>query len=118
TPETRGMINAESIAKMKKGVRIINAARGALINDADLAEAIKSGHVTGAALDVYESEPPPADHPLVGLKNVIDRPHLADRTRDAQINVGIEAAQLVLDALTNGSYQNVCNPDVQQKLPG
>lgn len=121
TPETRGMINAESISKMKKGVRIVNAARGVLINDYDLAEAIKSGHVAGAALDVYEFEPPPHDHPLVGLKNVIDTPHLAASTSDAQINVGIEAAQLVLDALTTGLYQNVCNPavlDKVQKLPG
>lgn len=118
TPETRGMINAENIAKMKKGVRIVNAARGVLINDYDLAEAIKSGHVAGAALDVYEFEPPPQDHPLVGLKNVIDTPHLAASTSDAQINVGIEAAQLVLDALTTGTYQNVCNPAVLHKLPG
>lgn len=112
TDETRGMINAASIAKMKKGVRIVNAARGALINDHDLAEALKSGQVAGAALDVYESEPPPPDHPLIGLKNVIDTPHLAASTTDAQINVGIEAAQLVIDALTSGVYQNVCNPAV------
>jgi D-3-phosphoglycerate dehydrogenase len=112
TDETRGMINAASIARMKKGVRIVNAARGALINDHDLAEALKSGQVAGAALDVYESEPPPPDHPLIGLKNVIDTPHLAASTTDAQINVGIEAAQLVIDALTSGVYQNVCNPAV------
>jgi D-3-phosphoglycerate dehydrogenase len=121
TDDTRGMINATSLAKMKKGVRIVNAARGALINDNDLAEAIKSGHVAGAALDVYEFEPPPQDHPLIGLKNVIDTPHLAASTSDAQINVGVEAAQLVRDALTGGVYQNVCNPavlDKVQKLPG
>ncbi len=116
TDETRYMINAESIAKMKKGVRIVNAARGALINDYDLAQAITSGQVAGAALDVYEAEPPPQDHPLVGLKNVIDTPHLAASTSDAQINVGIEAAQLVLDALTGGFYQNVCNPAVLDKV--
>lgn len=116
TDETRYMINAASIAKMKKGVRIVNAARGALINDYDLAQAITSGHVAGAALDVYEAEPPPQDHPLVGLKNVIDTPHLAASTTDAQINVGIEAAQLVLDALTGGFYQNVCNPAVLDKV--
>lgn len=116
TDETRHMINAASIAKMKKGVRIINAARGALINDADLAQGIKDGHVAGAALDVYEFEPPPQDHPLVGLKNVIDTPHLAASTSDAQINVGVEAAQLVVDALTSGTYQNVCNPAVLDKV--
>ncbi len=116
TDETRHMINAESIAKMKRGVRIVNAARGALIQEHDLAEAIKSGQVAGAALDVYESEPPPADHPLVGLPNVIDTPHLAASTSDAQINVGVEAAQLVLDALTKGTYQNVCNVAVLDKV--
>jgi D-3-phosphoglycerate dehydrogenase / 2-oxoglutarate reductase len=112
TDDTKGMINAESIAKMKKGVRIVNAARGALINDADLAEALKSGQVAGAALDVYAVEPPPADHPLIGLPNVIDTPHLAASTSDAQVNVAIDAAQLVVDALTKGEYNNVCNPVV------
>lgn len=72
TPETKGLINAQNIAKMKDGVRIINAARGSLINDADLAEALKSGKVAGAAVDVYEVEPPPADHPLLNAPNVID----------------------------------------------
>ncbi len=112
TDETKGMINAASIAKMKKGVRIINAARGALINDADLADALKSGQVGSAALDVYAVEPPPADHPLVGLANVIDTPHLAASTSDAQVNVGVDAAHLVIDALTKGEYANVCNPAV------
>lgn len=116
TDETRGMINAASISQMKPGVRIVNAARGALINDTDLAEALKRGHVAGAALDVYEFEPPPPDNPLIGLPNVIDTPHLAASTTDAQINVGIEAAQLVLDALTGGVYQNVCNPAVLERL--
>lgn len=109
---TRGMINAASLAQMKPGVRIINAARGVLINDYDLAQAVKSGHVAGVALDVYEFEPPPPDHPLVGLRNVISTPHLAASTSDAQVNVAIEAAQLVRDALTTGTYQNVVNPSV------
>ncbi|MGQ9887633.1 MAG: hydroxyacid dehydrogenase [Aggregatilineales bacterium] len=112
TDETRNMINATSLAKMKRGVRIINAARGALIDERALAEAIKSGHVAGAALDVYSAEPPPADHPLVGLPGVVHTPHLAASTTDAQINVAIEAAQLVLDALQKGEYRNVCNPEV------
>ncbi len=112
TDETRGMINATSIAKMKRGVRIINAARGALINDADLATAIRSGHVAGAALDVYEPEPPNADHPLIGLQGVIHTPHLAASTSDAQITVAIEAAELVVNALLYNRYDNVCNPAV------
>src|SRR5690606_28642607 len=87
TDETRGMINRDSIARMKPGVRLINAARGALINEADLAEAIRSGHVAGAALDVFGSEPPPGDHPLIGLDGVVHTPHLAASTYDAQITV-------------------------------
>ena len=110
TDETRGMINAESIATMKEGVRIINAARGALIHSADLAAALKSGKVAGAALDVYEQEPPPADHPLIGLPNVLHTPHLAASTSDAQITVAVEAAQLIVDFLLQGEAANVCNP--------
>lgn len=112
TDETRAMINAESIAKMKKGVRIVNAARGGLINDDDLAEGIKSGKVAGAALDVYQIEPPPGDNALIGLPGVLHTPHLAASTSDAQINVGIDAARLVIDALLNKHYANVCNPAV------
>lgn len=112
TDETRGMINAESIALMKDGIRIINAARGALINSADLAVALSSGKVAGAALDVFETEPPPADHPLIGHPKVIHTPHLAASTSDAQVTVAIEAAQLIVDFLLNGETANVCNPKV------
>ena len=112
TEETRGMINADSITSMKRGVRIINAARGALINSADLAAALQSGRVAGAALDVYEQEPPPADHPLIGLPNVVHTPHLAASTADAQVTVAVEAAQAVVDYLIEGKAANVCNPAV------
>ena len=110
TDETRAMVNAESIGKMKRGIRIINAARGALINSADLAAALQSGQVAGAALDVYEQEPPPAGHPLIGLPNVVHTPHLAASTSDAQITVAVEAAGLVIDFLLHGKAENVCNP--------
>ena len=112
TDETRGMINASSIAMMKDGIRIINAARGALINSADLAAALNTGKVAGAALDVYEVEPPPADHPLIGLANVIHTPHLAASTSDAQVTVAVEAAQLIVDFLLEGKSANVCNAAV------
>lgn len=112
TPETKGMINAESIATMKRGVRIVNASRGALIVEEDLAEAIKSGHVAGAALDVYAQEPPAADNPLIGLSGVVHTPHLAASTSDAQVTVAVEAAQLVIVGLTQGKYENVVNPSV------
>ena len=112
TDETREMIRSENIAKMKSGVRIINAARGALINEADLAEAVKSGQVAGAALDVYAQEPPPADHPLIGLPGVVHTPHLAASTEEAQIAVAVEAAQLIVEGLLKGKWRNVVNPEV------
>ena len=110
TDETRGMINSETIATMKDGVRIINAARGALINPVDLAAALTSGKVAGAALDVYETEPPPSGHPLIGRHDVVHTPHLAASTSDAQATVAVEAAQLVVDFLLEGKAANVCNP--------
>lgn len=115
TDESRHMIDAGNIAKMKNGVRIVNAARGVLIRDSDLAEAIKSGKVAGAALDVFDPEPPSADNPLIGLAGVIHTPHLAASTTDAQNNVALDAAQLVLDALLQGHYANVCNPAVMNR---
>lgn len=112
TDETRDLIRAENIAKMKDGVRIINAARGALIHDQDLADAIKSGKVAGAAVDVYTNEPPPADHPLIALDGVIDTPHLGASTAEAQEAVAVEAAEKVIAALTTQSYRDVVNRDV------
>jgi D-3-phosphoglycerate dehydrogenase len=109
TNDTKNMINAASIAKMKKGVRIINCARGGIVNEADLAEAIKSGHVAGAALDVYESEPPPADFPLRDLPRVIMTPHLGASTEEAQENVGVEVAQAIIDYLLYGVVRNAVN---------
>ncbi|MEL6150058.1 MAG: hydroxyacid dehydrogenase [Chloroflexota bacterium] len=114
TDETREMINADAFERMKDGVYIINAARGALINDADLHAALESGRVAGAALDVYHVEPPPADHPLVGHPRVLHTPHLAASTKEAQVAVAVEAAELVIDALKNGKYHNVVNPAVLQ----
>ncbi len=109
TDKTRNMINADSIAQMKEGVRIINAARGVLINDSDLAAAIKVGYVAGAALDVYATEPPPDNNPLLGLDGVIHTPHLAASTTDAQIAVAVEAAQLVVNALLKSVYKHAVN---------
>ena len=110
TDETRDMVNKDTIARMKDGVRIVDAARGALINEPDLAEALKSGKVAGAALDVYPTEPPPADDPLIGLPNVVHTPHLAASTEDAQIVVAVDAAKLIVEALATGKYNNVVNP--------
>lgn len=107
--ETRNMINADSIAKMKPGVRIINCARGGIVNERDLAEAIKSGRVAGAALDVYEVEPPPADFELRQLPQVIMTPHLGASTEEAQENVGVEVAQAIIDYLLHGVIKNAVN---------
>jgi D-3-phosphoglycerate dehydrogenase len=112
TDETRDMINKDSLGKMKRGVRLINAARGALINEFDLADAIKSGHVAGAALDVFAQEPPEPTNPLIGLPGVVHTPHLAASTEDAQVAVAVEAAELVIAALTRDEYKNVVNPQV------
>jgi D-3-phosphoglycerate dehydrogenase len=112
TDETRHMINAESITQMKDGVRIINAARGTLIDAEALAEALKVGKVAGAALDVYEEEPPPASYPLLGLPNVVHTPHLGASTDEAQEDVAVEAAQLMVNALLHEIFDNVVNPAV------
>ena len=108
TPQTTGVINEKSIAKMKKGVRIINCARGELIEDAALAAALKSGHVAGAALDVFAVEPP-KESPYFGLDNVILTPHIAGSTAEAQEAVGIQIARQVRDYLKLGVVQNAVN---------
>jgi D-3-phosphoglycerate dehydrogenase len=110
------MINAANIAKMKDGVRIINVARGSLIHEADLAEAIKSGKVAGAALDVFAEEPPPAENPLVGLPGVIHTPHLGASTLEAQNEVAVQAVNNLLNAILKQEYRNVVNPGVLAKL--
>ena len=107
-PQTRDMINAQSIAKMKKGVRIVNSARGELINEADLAAAIKSGHVAGAALDVFAEEPP-KNCPLIGLPNVITTPHVAGSTAEAQEELGTQVAVQIRDYLVDGIIRNAVN---------
>jgi D-3-phosphoglycerate dehydrogenase len=116
TDQTRGMIDAETISKMKDGVLIVNTARGALFNTNDLAEALKNGKVGGAAIDVYETEPPPSDNPLLGLPNVIYTPHLGASTVEAQDAVGTQAADAVIDALVNERFENVCNRDMSDGL--
>jgi len=108
SPLTQNMINAQAIAMMKKGVRIVNAARGELINEADLAAALKNGHVAGAALDVFAEEPP-KNCPLVGLPNVITTPHIAGSTAEAQEELGTQVAIQVRDYLVEGVIRNAVN---------
>lgn len=116
TDETKGMLNAAAFAKMKKGVRILNCARGGIVHEGDLVDAIKSGQVAGAALDVYETEPLPATHPLRELPQVIMTPHLGASTEEAQENVGIEVAEAITDYLLYGAVRNAVNlPNLDAK---
>jgi D-3-phosphoglycerate dehydrogenase len=108
TTQTEGMINATSIKIMKPGIRIVNCARGELIVDEALAEAIKSGQVAGAALDVFRQEPL-KDSPYFGLDNVLLSPHIAGSTNEAQEAIGIQLAMQVRDYLKLGAVQNAVN---------
>lgn len=108
SPATQNMINAKSIEKMKKSARIVNAARGELIDEAALAEALKSGRLAGAALDVFVEEPP-KNSPLIGLPNLIGTPHIAGSTAEAQEEVGIQVAVQIRDYLTEGIIRNAVN---------
>jgi D-3-phosphoglycerate dehydrogenase / 2-oxoglutarate reductase len=108
TTQTEGLINATSMAIMKKGIRIINCARGELIVDAALADAIRSGHVAGAALDVFRHEPL-KDSPYFDLENVLLSPHVAGSTDEAQEAIGIQLAMQVRDYLKLGVVQNAVN---------
>ena len=108
TPQTTGIVNAKTIAAMKKGVRIVNCARGELVCDADLSAALKSGQVAGAALDVFSVEPP-KDSPYFELDNVILTPHIAGSTAEAQEAVGVQIAQQVREYLKLGVVQNAVN---------
>ena len=108
TEKTRNLLSKENIAKTKKGVRIINCARGGLVDEAALAEALKSGHVAGAAFDVFEVEPA-TESPLFGLPNVVVTPHLGASTIEAQENVALQIAEQMSDYLLTGAVQNALN---------
>ncbi|MGA8938696.1 MAG: NAD(P)-dependent oxidoreductase, partial [Acidobacteriaceae bacterium] len=108
TPQTEGLINEKSIAQMKKGVRIINCARGELIVDEALAAAVQSGQVGGAALDVFRKEPL-KDSPYFGIDNILLSPHIAGSTDEAQEAIGIQLANQVRDYLKLGVVQNAVN---------
>ncbi len=108
TDKTRGVLDAKNIAKTKKGVRIVNCARGGLVDERALAEAISSGHVAGAAFDVFEVEPA-TDSPLFGLPNVVCTPHLGAATTEAQENVALQVAEQISDYLLTGAVTNALN---------
>jgi D-3-phosphoglycerate dehydrogenase / 2-oxoglutarate reductase len=108
TDKTRGIINKEAFAKMKDGVRIINCARGGLVVEADLLEALKSGKVAGAGIDVFEVEPA-TESPFFGMDNVVCTPHLGASTSEAQENVALQVAEQMSDYLVRGAVSNAIN---------
>ena len=117
TNETRGLINRKAFAKMKTGVRIINCARGGIVDEKDLADALREGKVAGAALDVFVEEPPPPDHPLLRMEQVVMTPHLGASTDEAQLNVAIAVAEQMVDFLTRGIIRYAVNvPSVSPEL--
>lgn len=109
TPETKGLINAERMKKMRPGARIINCARGGIIDEADLVEAVKNGTIAGAGLDVYPQEPPAADDPIRGVANIITTPHLGASTEEAQEAVAVEAADIITAFLVNNEVRHAIN---------
>src|SRR6185436_17889398 len=108
SPATQNMIDAKALGMMKKGARLVNAARGELIDETALAEALKSGHLAGAALDVFVEEPPKSGA-LTGLPNVVATPHVAGSTAEAQEEVGTQVAVQVRDYLADGVIRNAVN---------
>ncbi len=117
TKDTTGMLNKKTFAKMKPGVLLINAARGGIIDEADLYAALDSGQVGGAALDVFVEEPPPSDHPLLGHDRLICTPHLGASTEQAQVNVSVAVAEQVRDYLLEGIVRNAINvPSISPEL--
>ena len=114
-PETRGMINAKSFAKMKKGVLILNCARGEIVNTADMAAALQSGQVGGYGTDVLDHEPPAADHPLLKLPNVVCTPHVASRTYESVVRQATTAVKNLILAMNGEKPIAQVNPEVPVK---
>ena len=108
TDQTRGILDAAALAKTREGVRIINCARGGLVVEQDLKAAMDSGHVAGAAIDVFEIEPA-TENPLFGTENLICTPHLGASTTEAQVNVAIQVAEQMADYLLTGAVVNALN---------
>jgi D-3-phosphoglycerate dehydrogenase len=112
TPETRDMINARSIAKMKKGVIILNCARGEIVHTADMVTALQSGQVAGYGADVLDQEPPPASHPLLKLPNCIITPHVASRTYESVVRQATTAVKNLILAMNGDKPIAQVNPEV------
>lgn len=117
TADTKHMLNADAFKRMKDGVRVFNCARGGIIEEAALIDALSSGKVAAAGLDVYEDEPPAGDSPLRSIKNLVLTPHLGASTVEAQENVGIDVAKQMIETLKGGMVMNALNmPSVDPKV--
>ena len=117
TEKTANIISAERVAKMKPGARLINCARGGLVDEAAVAEALKSGHLAGAAFDVF-SEEPAKENPLFGAPNVVCTPHLGAATTEAQENVALQVAEQMSDYLVTGAISNALNAPSRDRRGG
>lgn len=107
--ETRGLIGARELALMKKGSVLVNCARGGLVEESALTKALQSGHLAGAALDVYQQEPPAAGNPLLSMEQVVHTPHLGASTQEAKAKVGLAAARLIAQFLGEGRSEGAVN---------
>ncbi|HET6440618.1 MAG TPA: phosphoglycerate dehydrogenase [Anaeromyxobacter sp.] len=121
TEQTKNLINAEVLAKMKKGAVLVNCARGGIVDEKALAEALASGHLAGAAMDVFEKEPPPPDHPLLKFENFACTPHIGASTEEAQSAVAVAIAEQLVAYLKHGLVKNAVNavglpPEVMDRL--
>jgi D-3-phosphoglycerate dehydrogenase / 2-oxoglutarate reductase len=114
---TRNLINKKTIETMKTGVRILNCARGGIVNESDLIDGLNSGKIAGAAIDVFEEEPPPKDNPLLKHERVICTPHLGASTAEAQVNVAVQVAEQIRDYLLTGEIRNGINcPSISSEM--
>jgi D-3-phosphoglycerate dehydrogenase len=115
TQETRGLIGPERIAAMKPGALLVNVARGPVVDEAALVAALQSGRIAGAALDVFDTQPLPRDHPLLSLDNVVLTPHMAGITEDSMMRMGVGAAEEALRVLAGKLPVNFRNPEVEAR---
>jgi D-3-phosphoglycerate dehydrogenase len=115
TPETTGLLSRERIARMRPGAILVNVSRGAVVDDAGLIEALRGGRIGGAALDVFATQPLPADHPYFSFDNVIITPHMAGITEQSMMRMGVGAAEEALRVLANHLPVNLRNPEVLER---